>query len=132
MPYTDLILNTKLYIPPKRSTLVARPGVLKKLEQGLNHPVTLVSAPAGFGKTTLLSEWHTSEKGLSKPLAWLSLDSEDNDIERFMLYIAVTLDTLKRGISDSVLPRLQMNQLPATTTILTSLINELTETLQTP
>ena len=132
MPYTDLILNTKLYIPPKRSTLVARPGVLKKLEQGLNHPVTLVSAPAGFGKTTLLSEWHTSEKGLSKPLAWLSLDSEDNDIERFLLYVAVTLDTLKRGVSDSVLPLLQMNQLPATTTILTSLINELTETLQTP
>jgi len=132
MPFTNLILSTKLYIPPKRSTLVPRPGVLEKLEQGLNRPVTLVSAPAGFGKTTLLSEWHTSENGRARPLAWLSLDSEDNDVERFLLYIVAALDTLEKGISDSVLPLLQMNQPPATSIILTSLINALAETLQTP
>ena len=132
MPLKNIILNTKLYIPPKRSMLVSRPGILEKLEQGLSSPVTLVSAPAGFGKTTLLSEWYASEKGEAKSLAWLSLGSEDNDVERFLLYVAAALDTLIKGISDSVLPLLQMNQLPATSTILTSLINELTEALQTP
>jgi len=132
MPVTDLILNTKLYIPPKRSMLVHRPSISEKLEQGLNRSVTLVSAPAGFGKTTILSEWHTSEKEMGKPLAWLSLDPEDNDAERFFLYMVAALDTLKKGISDSVLPLLQMNQLPATKVILTSLINELTETFQVP
>jgi LuxR family maltose regulon positive regulatory protein len=132
MPFTDLILNTKLYIPPKRLTLVARPSVIERLEKGLNRSIILVSAPAGFGKTTLLSEWHTSENGKTQPLAWLSLDPEDNDIERFLLYLATALDTLKKGISDSILPLLQTNQLPAIKVILTSLINELDETLQLP
>ena len=132
MQFTNIILNTKLYIPPKRSSLVERPSVLEKLEKGLNHSITLVSAPAGFGKTTLLSEWCTSEKGKVIPIAWLSLDPKDNDIERFLLYVVAALDTLKKGISDSILPLFQTSQLPATGVILTSLINELTETLQVP
>jgi len=132
MPFTDLILRTKLHIPFKSPKLVARPGVMEKLEQGLSRSITLVSAPAGFGKTTLLSEWHASEKGKIQPLAWLSLDSEDNDVERFFLYIAEALDTLENGIRGSVLSLLQMNQVPSTSIILTSLINALAETFQAP
>ena len=132
MPFSDLVLNTKLYIPQSRSSLVVRPNVLGKLEQGLTRAVTLVSAPAGFGKTTLLSEWYESKAGKMMPLAWLSLDPEDNDIARFLLYLAASLATLEEGISDSVFPLLQMNQPPAPSVILTSLINKLTETLPSP
>ena len=132
MPFSDLVLNTKLYIPQSRSSLVVRPNVLGKLEQGLTRAVPLVSAPAGFGKTTLLSEWYESKAGKMMPLAWLSLDPEDNDIARFLLYLAASLATLEEGISDSVFPLLQMNQPPAPSVILTSLINKLTETLPSP
>lgn len=132
MPFSDLVLNTKLFIPPSRSSLVMRPDVLEKLEQGLTHAVTLVSAPAGFGKTTLLSEWYETKAGKMIPLAWLSLDPEDNDTARFLLYLAASLDTLEEGISDSVFPLLEMNQPPAPSVILTALINKLIDTLPTP
>lgn len=127
MSFTDQTLQTKLFIPPARSAQVRRSRVLSKLEQGLGLPVTLVSAPAGFGKTTLLSEWAAETRTL--PLAWLSLDPEDNDLPRFLVYLAASLNSLKEGINSSVIPLLQMNRPPEPRVILTSLINELIESL---
>jgi len=97
------LLQTKFYVPPVRSNLVPRRHLIERLDEGLRlrHRLTLVSAPAGFGKTTLLSEWiHHSEtrffpKNLvsrpSLPVAWLSLDEGDNDPTRFLAYLAAAL-----------------------------------------
>lgn len=80
------LLTTKLYIPPVRPNLVPRPRLIERLTAGLHRKLTLVSAPAGFGKTTLLSEWASqriSESANGRAVAWLSLDEGDNDPARF-------------------------------------------------
>ena len=86
----DTLLRTKLYVPPLRPNLVSRPQLIDKLNQGLQlgHKLTLVSAPAGFGKTTLISEWVA---GFERPAAWLSLDEGDNDTTRFLTYLVAAL-----------------------------------------
>jgi LuxR family maltose regulon positive regulatory protein len=78
---TTPILTTKLYIPPVRPELVSRPRLIERLNAGLDRKLTLISAPAGFGKTTLMSEWVNESK---RPVAWLSLDDNDNDLQRFV------------------------------------------------
>ncbi len=88
------LLMTKLYLPPARPNLVRRPRLTARLAEGLNRPLTLVSAPAGFGKTTLVSEWRATVGGRSHPLAWLSLDRGDNDPGRFWAYVLAALRTL--------------------------------------
>ena len=70
------ILATKLFIPPLRTNIVPRPHLTERMKEGKFHKLTLISAPAGFGKTTLVSEWIT---GCGLPVAWLSLDEGDND-----------------------------------------------------
>ena len=70
------ILATKLFIPPPRAKIVLRPRLIERLNEGLHHTLTLISASAGFGKTTLVSEWIAS---CGRPVAWLSLDEGDND-----------------------------------------------------
>ena len=127
---TQLILNTKFFIPPQRSDIVARPHLIEKLNQGLEAKLTLISAPAGFGKTTLLSQF-LHEK-CEYPVAWLSLESEDNDLTRFLSYLAASLGTLKEGIQEAVLSLLRLNQPPEPNTIMTSLINELVDTFPAP
>lgn len=86
----DTVLTTKLFVPPLRPQLVARPQLIERLNQGLRHKpsVTILSAPPGFGKTTLLSEWLA---GLSQRLVWLSLDEHDNDPARFLVYALAAL-----------------------------------------
>jgi LuxR family maltose regulon positive regulatory protein len=83
-----LLLKTKLHIPSPRPELVSRPGLIGRLNEGLNCKLTLVSAPAGFGKTTLLSEWAYCRGGVTPPLqvAWVSLSKDDNDPIRFWSY----------------------------------------------
>lgn len=125
MAATDSLLTTKLYLPPQRPSLVARLRLLTLLDEGLTRPLTLVSAPAGFGKTTLLSEWIHSPAGKNFPIAWVSLDNDDNDISRFLLYIVSALGTLKKGLGEAALAALQLQQPPAATTILTILVNDL-------
>src|SRR5438445_7374319 len=78
------ILATKLYIPPLRPNVVSRPRLLERLNEGLHGKLTLISAPAGFGKTTLVSEWLA---GGPRPVAWLSLDEGENDPARFLTYL---------------------------------------------
>jgi LuxR family maltose regulon positive regulatory protein len=92
-PMTTPLLTTKLYIPPVRLDLVSRPRPIEKLNEGLrlNRKLTLMSAPAGYGKTTLLSEWvHQADL----PVAWLSLDKEDNDPTRFLTYTIAALQKI--------------------------------------
>jgi len=85
------LLTTKLHIPPVRPELVSRPRLIERLNEGLMRRLTLVSAPAGFGKTTLLSEWVHS---CGRPVAWVSLDGDDNDLARFLAYFVAALQTL--------------------------------------
>ena len=88
------ILATKLYIPPSRRRVVLRPRLVERLNEGIaaGHKLTLVSAPAGFGKTTLVSEWARHNQPRT-PAAWLSLDNEDNDPVRFWDYFIAALQT---------------------------------------
>lgn len=94
MPVPYPVLATKLYVPSPRPGIVRRPRLTARLEEGLRRPLTLVSAPAGFGKTTLLSEWSAARTGPALPLAWLSLDGGDNDPGRFWTYVVSALRTL--------------------------------------
>ena len=80
------LLSTKLHVPRPRTQLVPRAHLLQRLRQGAERALTLVSAPAGFGKTTLLSQWLAEG---SMPIAWLSLEAEDNDPTRFLSYVIV-------------------------------------------
>jgi LuxR family maltose regulon positive regulatory protein len=86
---TIRLLQTKLSIPPVRAELVPRPRLLERLNEGLEGKLTLVSAPAGFGKTTLLAYW---ARGCHLPVTWLSLDESDNEPVRFMAYLIASLE----------------------------------------
>src|SRR5881397_994239 len=117
------ILATKLYIPPPRPNVVSRPRLLERLNEGLlsGRKLTLISAPAGFGKTTLLSAW---VEGIDRQVAWLSLDEGDNDPTRFLTYLVAALQTIAANIGKGVSGVLQSPQSP-TESILTGLLNEI-------
>ena len=120
------ILATKLYIPPPRPKIVLRPRLIERLNEGsaAGRKLTLISAPAGFGKTTLVSEWVA---GCGRPVAWLSLDEGDNDPTRFLTYLVAALQTIRRAnIGAGVLAALQSPQPPPPESILTALLNEIT------
>ena len=85
------LLSTKLFVPPARPERVFRPRLIERLNEGLHRKLTLISAPAGFGKTTLVSEWLA---GCERPAAWLSLDESDNDPARFLAYLVAALQTI--------------------------------------
>jgi len=95
------LLQTKLFIPPIRPNLVPRPHLIEQLDQRLKlgSKLTLLSAPAGFGKTTLVTNW-LNDSGLQ--IAWLSLDEGDNDPTRFLSYIVAALQKTSIGISELV------------------------------
>jgi LuxR family maltose regulon positive regulatory protein len=76
------LLTTKLYVPPARPNLISRPRLTEQLNKGLTRKLILISAPAGFGKTTLLSEWRATPAARDMPFTWLSLDEADNDPTR--------------------------------------------------
>ena len=116
------ILATKLYVPPSQPKVVPRPRLIERLNEGMHRRLTLVSAPAGFGKTTLLSEWLA---GCERPPAWLSLDEGDNDPTRFLSYLVAALQTIAPNIGEGVLGVLQSPQPPPTESILTALLNEI-------
>src|ERR1700680_2924189 len=117
------ILATKLYIPRLRPNVVSRPGLLERLNEGLHRNLILISAPAGFGKTTLVSEWVL---GRERPTAWLSLDEGENDPTRFLTYLVAALQTIAANIGEGVSGVLQSPQPPPTEAILTALLNDIT------
>lgn len=93
------ILSTKLYIPSPRSKVVFRPRLIERLNEGLHRRLTVISAAAGFGKTTLVSDWLA---GGEQPAAWLSLDEGDNDPARFLTYLLAALQTIGANIGEGV------------------------------
>jgi LuxR family maltose regulon positive regulatory protein len=102
------ILATKLYIPPPRPTGVLRADLVERLNQGLHRKLTLVAAPAGFGKTTLVSAWLTGAQSVSpggaqvpqvNSVAWLSLDDADSDPTRFLVYLVAALQKIAPALA---------------------------------
>ncbi|MEJ2262597.1 MAG: LuxR C-terminal-related transcriptional regulator [Anaerolineales bacterium] len=119
------LLSTKFYVPPIRPDLVPRPDLIELLERGLERKLTLLSAPAGFGKTTLLSQWISQSK---TPFAWLSLDKDDNDRVRFLAYCIAALRRINVNVDDQLLATLQSPQQPHIETVLIPLINQIAAT----
>ena len=129
------VLATKLYIPPPRPKVVTRPRLIARLNEGLaaGRKLTLISAPAGFGKSTLVSEWVaaltpsplSAGEGSGVRIAWLSLDAGDSDPTRFLTYLVAALQTIFAGIGAGVLAALESPQPPPTEPLLTVLLNEL-------
>lgn len=116
------ILATKLYIPPPRRKVVLRARLNERLNTALDGKLTLISAPAGFGKTTLVSEWCATQK---TRIAWLSLDEGDNDPARFLTYFIASLQTLVPTLGQKLMVALQSPQPPSGTVLLTTLLNEI-------
>ena len=122
------ILATKLYIPRPRSNVIHRARLIERLNAGLSctPSITLISAPAGFGKTTLVSEWIATLTGSGVRVAWLSLDEGDNAPARFLLYLIAALQTIAPQIGGATMVALQSSQPPPTEVLLTALLNDLT------
>jgi len=154
------ILATKTYVPPLRSARVTRPRLIERLDAGLQHKLTLISAPAGFGKTTLLSEWiancrsqiaKSANQQISKSanlrspfsdlhspfamrhsqFAWLSLDPDDNEPAHFWRYVIAALQTVDATLGETTLVALQSPQPPSLDALVATLINDVA-TLPTP
>src|SRR5437667_11647171 len=117
------ILATKLYLPRLRPNVVSRPRLIERLNEGLHRKLTLIAAPAGFGKTTLVSAWVA---GCDRQVAWLSLDEGENDPARFLTYLVAALQTIAPTIGEGVLGVLHSPQPPPPEAILTALLNEMT------
>ena len=115
------LLQTKLYAPPMRPERVSRPRLIEQLNAGPNRRLTLVSAPAGFGKTTLVAEWLS---GADRPYAWLSLDEDDNDPVRFLTYLIAALRQVDPNTGQAALAMMQSPQPPPPHVLLTALIND--------
>lgn len=112
---------TKLYIPPPRPRIVKRDRLIEQLNAGLHRKLTLITAPAGFGKTTIVVDWITQ---CPYPAAWLSIDEQDSDTTRFLSYIIAALQTIKPQLSEALEHALQSPQL-AMESLLTTLLNEI-------
>ncbi|WEK54127.1 MAG: LuxR C-terminal-related transcriptional regulator [Candidatus Cohnella colombiensis] len=119
---SDLIMATKLYIPTPRPKAVLRPRLTERLSKGLYRKFSLISAPAGYGKTTLVCEWLAD---CDRPAAWLSLEEGDSELTRFLTCMISSLQTLEENIGEGVLAVLQTPQLPPIESILTALLNEI-------
>ena len=118
----DPLLATKLYVPRPPLQFVRRPRLVERLQQSVERPLTLIAAPAGFGKTTLLSAW-LQDAPVSP--AWVSLDSGDDDPTRFWSYTLTAIDAVRSGLGVIGLPLLQSPQPPPLEIILTAVINRL-------
>jgi LuxR family maltose regulon positive regulatory protein len=123
MPTPPLILATKLYPPELWAGHVPRPRLVARLREGC--PLTLISAPPGFGKSALIAEWQASQDPPS-PLAWVALDPDDNDVVRFLTYVCTALARATPGLGMGALALLQ-GATPLAGLVLTMLINELSD-----
>ena len=119
------LLATKLYVPRPRAALVPRPRLLARLDAGLAGPLTLIAAPAGFGKTTLLAEWLSHTEHSRCTVAWLALDAGDSDPLQFLRYLIAALQTIAPAVGATTLNLLRAAQAPPLETLLPLLLNDL-------
>ncbi len=124
------LLATKFFVPVASGTLISRPRLSTLLDESLKHPLTLVSAPAGFGKTTLLATWKQSLPVGHSKLAWISLDEDDNDPRLFWTYVLTALNMQQPEHFTPLLMQLQSPQAPPLKYQLTALINLLAESTE--
>lgn len=125
---SDLLLQTKLFRPSLRPSLITRSPLIERLNTGLDHArLTLISAPAGFGKTTLVTTWLNTLTAGQTNSGWLSLDENDNDPIRFLSYLIAALQTAVPSIGKTAGQLLQSPQPPAVESMLTILINEISQ-----
>jgi LuxR family maltose regulon positive regulatory protein len=122
---TEALLTTKLHVPRAHPNLVPRPRPAGLLAEGMNRKLTLISAPAGFGKTTLLGEWRMIHLGNEYPLAWVSLEEADNDPSRFLSYLIAALQAIEADTAQAILNSLRSPQPPRIESVITALINEI-------
>lgn len=116
----ETLLQTKLYAPPVRKSLVPRPRLIEKLDEGLHGRLTLISAPAGFGKSTLVANWLSQAK---RPFGWVSLDEDDNDLPRFFTYAAAAVQQIE-GVGNTTRRLLQSDQPTSPKSLATALVND--------
>jgi len=116
------LLTTKFFIPRTQSELVPRQHLIERLNMGLERKLTLISAPAGFGKTTLVSEW---VRHCNRPVAWFSLDTHDNDLPRFLTYLIAALQRIDENLGVDIMATLSVSQSPEIAPLLTRLVNEI-------
>ena len=121
------LLVTKLHLPQSQRGLVTRSSLIKRLNNGLSGKVTLVSAPAGFGKTTLISDWvcNSLPEKFNKHAAWLSLDNTDNTTLQFWHYVISALKTVHPSLGKTCQAALYNSPTPPINAVLTNLINEI-------
>lgn len=125
-PEYSPLLKTKISIPPPRSQLVSRNRLLVRLAEGASGPLTLISGPAGFGKTTLISDWISTGDD-HRHVAWFSLDQDDNDLVRFVSYLVASLRTVEPGIGRAPLSLLGSLQTPTPKALMVQLLNEIVD-----
>src|SRR6266581_3099336 len=118
------LVRTKLYRPRRSSDVIPRARLIERLNAALGGNVTLLSAPAGFGKTTLLVEWLQT---LDRPTAWLSLDEHDNELPVFVHALAAALQTIFPDAGEATASLLKAPQFPPAEHVATLLINDLAD-----
>ena len=123
----DPILKTKLFIPPVQDGVITRPRLLNRINQNLHKKVLFINAPAGFGKSTLLAEWATQSK---IAVSWVSLDKTENEPVNFLSYLIAGVQSIYRGLGDTILSVLQAPGTPSVEKLLYAWINEITEHTQ--
>ena len=122
------LLVTKLFIPRPRPGLVVRARLVNWLHQNYGRRLILISASAGFGKTSILAQWFAQLQSVAAPVckvAWLSLDERDNDPTRFLTYLITALQTIHPGLGEKSKVLLQSLKTPLFETALAELVNEL-------
>src|SRR5919201_2023359 len=115
------VLTTKLYVPAPPPNAIMRPRLVERIDEGLHRNLTLVSAPAGFGKTTLVSAWAAA---CERKVAWLSLDERDNDPVRFLVHLVAAIQTVAPTVGETALALLQLPQPPPPESTVTALLND--------
>src|SRR5205823_14307348 len=114
--------TTKISVPSLRLNMVTRPRLTERLNAAMKGQLALIIAPAGWGKTTLLSAWHAEASLSAWPIAWVSLDAGDNDPTRFWTYVLAALNTAHPGVGETPLALMYASSSPPTQHVLTYLL----------